>query len=71
MYILELSLLDCSFLDFKPSLLAASATYLVHKIRRISPFWPKYLEELTKLSENDLRSCAKQLCSFLEKSQGS
>lgn len=43
-YILELSLLDTSFFEFTPSLLAASVLYLVNKIRKIGPVWPKYLE---------------------------
>ncbi len=34
-YILELALLDMRFLSFKPSLLAASAIYLVNKIRKV------------------------------------
>jgi len=34
-YILELALLDMTFLSFKPSLLAASAIYLVNKIRKV------------------------------------
>jgi hypothetical protein len=34
-YILELALLDMRFLGFKPSLLAASAIYLVNKIRKV------------------------------------
>ena len=64
-YILELSLLDTSFFEFPPSLLAASVLYLVNKIRKIGPVWPKYLEQLTGLAEGDLRHCAKQLCSLL------
>lgn len=34
-YILELALLDMTFLKYKPSLLAAAGIYLVNKIRRV------------------------------------
>lgn len=39
-YILELSLADSSFMEFSSSLLGSSVTYLVNKIRKISPAWP-------------------------------
>lgn len=34
-YILELALLDMTFLKYKPSLLVAAAIYLVNKIRNV------------------------------------
>lgn len=39
-YILELSLVEISFLEFSSSMLGASVEYLVNKIRKISPSWP-------------------------------
>lgn len=42
-YILELALTESSFLEFGPSLLGASVLYLVNKIRKLSPAWPKEL----------------------------
>lgn len=39
-YILELSLTESGFLEFSSSVLGSSVTYLVNKIRKISPAWP-------------------------------
>ena len=33
-YVLELSLLDAKFLEYKPSLIGASVIYLINKIRK-------------------------------------
>ena len=68
-YILELALTESSFLEFAPSLLGASVLYLVNKIRKLSPAWPKELTELTSLDEASLKHCAKQMCALLERSQ--
>lgn len=38
-YILELSLLQPRFLNYQPSLLAASAIYLIKKIRKTESVW--------------------------------
>lgn len=38
-YVLELSLLDVKFLEYKPSLMASSAIYLINKIRKRSEAW--------------------------------
>lgn len=58
-YILELSLLDMNFLQYKPSLLAAAGIYLVNKIRRVQEIWPNVLIELTGYEEKHVKSCAK------------
>lgn len=68
-YILELSLLDTSFLEYTPSIMGASVIYLVHKIRKIGPSWPSSLKELIGYEDTDLKSCAKALCCLLERSQ--
>ena len=39
-YVLEMSLLDTKFLEFKPSLMASSAIYLINKIRKRTESWP-------------------------------
>lgn len=39
-YILELSLVETAFLEHTPSILGCAVTYLVNKIRKISPCWP-------------------------------
>lgn len=49
-------------------MLACSAVYLVNKIRKLSPSWPHVLQELTGYDESQLRHCAKQMCSLLERS---
>jgi len=46
-YILELSLLDMTFLKYRPSLLAAAGIYLVNKIRRVEDIWPDILVGVT------------------------
>lgn len=39
-YILELSLVESTFVEFSSSILGAAVSYLVNKIRKISPPWP-------------------------------
>ena len=58
-YVLELSLLDTKFLEYKPSLLASSAIYLINKIRKRSEAWPDLLLAATGYEEKELRSCAR------------
>lgn len=64
-YVLELSILDVRFLEYKPSLLAASAIYLINKIRKRSESWPDLLIAATGYEENDLKTCARELCYLL------
>jgi len=68
-YVLEMSLLDTKFLEFKPSLMASSAIYLINKIRKRSESWPNSLENLTSYSEKDLKICARELCHLLERAE--
>lgn len=42
-YTLELALMDTRFLKFKPSLMAASAIFLINKIKRSETVWPDAL----------------------------
>lgn len=46
-YVLELSLLDVKFLEYKPSLMASSAIYLINKIRKKSEAWSDLLMAAT------------------------
>lgn len=39
-YVLEMALLQANCLDYKPSLMASSAIYLINKIRKRSEAWP-------------------------------
>ena len=48
---MELSLLDTKFLEYKPSLLASSAIYLINKIRKRSESWPDLLMAATGYEE--------------------
>ena len=45
-YILELSLVEFGFMEFSSSMLGSSVTYLVNKIRKISPAWPPEFKEV-------------------------
>ena len=45
-YILELSLTEFGFMEFSSSMLGSSVTYVVNKIRKISPAWPSEFKEL-------------------------
>lgn len=58
-YTLELSLFDVNFLNYKPSLVASSAIYLINKIRKRSESWPVDLEAVTGYAESDIKGCAK------------
>jgi hypothetical protein len=66
-YILELSLLDTKFLQYKPSLTAASVIYLLNKIRKREEAWPDLLFAATGLEEKELKLCGRDLCSLLER----
>lgn len=60
-YLLELTLVEYSFLDFKPSQIACSALYLARKLRSRSPLWPETLEKQFNYKEIDLQKCGKAL----------
>jgi len=60
-YLLELTLVEYSFLDFKPSLMACSALYLARKLRSHFPLWPETLEKQFNYKETDLQKCGKAL----------
>ena len=69
-YVLELALLDHRFMNHKGSLLAASAVYLINKIKRADVAWPDQLVAASGYQEKELRSCAKELCHLLEGAEG-
>ena len=64
-YILELSLLQPKFLNYSPSLMAASVIYLIKKIRKSESPWNEQMAELLGYEERDLKICAKDLCTLL------
>lgn len=49
--------------------MAASAIYLINKIRKNSEVWPDALVAASGYEEKELRSCAKELCHLLENSE--
>ena len=65
-YILELSLLQPKFLNYPPSLTAASVIYLIKKIRKSEATWNDPMSSMVGYSEKELKSCAKELCGLLE-----
>lgn len=66
-YLIEMSLLEYKMLKYKPSMIACSAIYLVHKIRKnIVPWSEETMVQSTKYLELDVRPCAKELCALLQ-----
>lgn len=58
-------MLDPKYLNYPPSLLAASVIYLIKKIRKSEATWSSSMTALVAYDEKDLKSCAKELCSLL------
>ena len=76
-YLIELPLIEYRMLKYNPSLLAASALFLAHKIipRQSSdndgesvklPAWDEMLVKHTGYEEGSLKPCAKDLCILLQ-----
>lgn len=65
-YLLELSLLQPKFLNYSPSLMAASVIYLIKKIRKSETPWNPNMTLIVGYEEKELKSCAKELCGLLE-----
>jgi len=72
-YLIELPLIEYRMLKHHPSLLAASALFLAHKIiPRLDDrglklgAWDERLHQYTTYSESQLRPCAKDLCVLLQ-----
>ena len=68
-YVLELSLLEIKFLEYKPSLVASAAIYLINKIRKKSEAWSDSLVSVSGYEEKELKTCARELCYLLEKAE--
>lgn len=69
-YLLELSLIDYKFLKFSSSNIAISSLYLSGKILK-KPFWNENLAKESKMKEEDVRICAKELCFCLQNASSS
>lgn len=63
-YILEISLLEASFLQFKPSELAAAAQILSCKQLKNQDVWTPEMKELTDYSNQDLADVVKEVKLF-------
>jgi cyclin B len=64
-YLIELGLLNCKMLKYNPSMMACGALYLTMKITKKPVAWPSCI----KYTENEIRQCAKDLCSELQNSE--
>ena len=69
-YLLELALIDYKFLKYSSSNLATSALYLSGKVLKKS-FWNDGLARETKMKEEEVRICAKDLCFSLQNASDS
>ena len=72
-YLIELPLIEYRMLKHTPSLLAASALFLAHKIiprfdenNQKLPAWDEKLQHYSSYQESQLRPCAKDLCVLLQ-----
>ncbi|CAD8134544.1 unnamed protein product [Paramecium pentaurelia] len=70
-YLLELSIVDIKFMNYKPSFLTSAAIYLVHKIRKTPQSWNEEMQSTTGYNEQELRFCAKEMCLILQSSDKS
>ena len=64
-YLIELSLIDFKFLKYTSSNIAISSLYLSGKVLK-KPFWTENLAKETKMKEEEVRICAKELCFCLQ-----
>eukprot|EP01090_Pellita_catalonica_P000124 TRINITY_DN10090_c0_g1_i1.p1 TRINITY_DN10090_c0_g1~~TRINITY_DN10090_c0_g1_i1.p1 ORF type:complete len:375 (+),score=52.12 TRINITY_DN10090_c0_g1_i1:204-1328(+) len=60
-YISEVSMCSYKLLQFKPSIIAAASVYLSRKMMKYDPCWDTTLVHYTKVTEEDLITCARTL----------
>merc|ERR1711908_238051 len=65
-YLLELSLVDYNMIKYSPSHSAAAAVLLSNKLLRHQPAWKEACIKHTKLTEQKLKECSKEMCALLE-----
>ncbi|XP_051128643.1 putative cyclin-B3-1 [Andrographis paniculata] len=63
-YLIELCLIEYEVLNFKPSMLCASAIYVARCTLLISPPWTPLLTEHTRYKESQIRACAELILKF-------
>lgn len=64
--LLEASLFDMRMMKYRPSLMAASAMYLVNKLKKKQEAWEDKMIAATGYEEDELKACAKELLHLLE-----
>lgn len=64
-YLIEGCLIEYAMLKYTPSTLAASALYFAAKMVRKTEPWSKFMVDQTRIKENELRSCAKDMLAVL------
>jgi len=65
-YLLELTLTDYKMVKYTPSHLAAASILLSNKLLRIHPCWTPAAVKYTRMTQDMLRECAKEICGLLE-----
>eukprot|EP00747_Dinoflagellata_sp_TGD_P210815 gnl/TRDRNA2_/TRDRNA2_84060_c0_seq1.p1 gnl/TRDRNA2_/TRDRNA2_84060_c0~~gnl/TRDRNA2_/TRDRNA2_84060_c0_seq1.p1 ORF type:complete len:539 (-),score=110.04 gnl/TRDRNA2_/TRDRNA2_84060_c0_seq1:90-1706(-) len=70
-YLLELTLVDYKMIRYSPSHLAAGALLLSNKLLRRQPAWTPAAVKHTKLAEQMLKGCAREICALLEGAEAS
>jgi len=65
-YLLELTLVDYRMVKYKPSHLAAAAILLSNKLLRRQPCWTPAAVKHTRMTEQMLKECAKEMCKLVE-----
>lgn len=66
-YLLELCLIEYKIQKYKPSLLACAAVYLTNKLYK-KEGWSETMVRNTEYAEQELRTCAKEMCVLLHNS---
>lgn len=63
-YLIELPLIEYRMLKYSPSMVAAASVYVAFHVLNHGKkmVWADCLQETTKYSETQIRSCAKDLC---------
>lgn len=57
-------MIDIKHYKWSPSLIAATALYIAHKILKRSHPWSPELQENSDFTETQIRACAKELCVY-------
>ncbi|KAM3302743.1 putative cyclin-B3-1 isoform X1 [Capsicum chacoense] len=63
-YLIELCLVEYEALNYKPSMLCASAIYVARRTMQMAPAWTPLLEMHARYQESQLRHCAAMILRF-------